>query len=157
MRRLGLVILLVFGFFLDGMSQDSSYKLWIQLKDKEGSLYSLENPGEFLSQRAIDRRLRYQIPIVENDLPVSQVYLDSLSQHDINILYASKWMNAVVVETADSNMADLLSSYSFVTGSELLYWTPLLKSASDKFMETISDEALPSDHQVEMLNVHKLH
>jgi subtilisin family serine protease len=139
------------------MSQDSSYKLWIQLKDKEGSLYSLENPGEFLSQRAIDRRLRYQIPIVENDLPVSQVYLDSLSQNNINILYASKWMNAVVVETADSNMADLLSSYSFVSGIELLYWTPRLKSASNKFMETISDEPLPSDHQVEMLNGHKLH
>ncbi len=157
MQRLGLVILLVFGFFLDGMSQDSSYKFWIQLKDKEGSLYSLENPGEFLSQRAIDRRLRYQIPIVENDLPVSQVYLDSLSQNNINILYASKWMNAVVVETADSNMADLLSSYSFVSDIELLYWTPRLKSASNKFMETISDEPLPSDHQVEMLNGHKLH
>ncbi len=157
MQRLGLVILLVFGFFLDGMSQDSSYKFWIQLKDKEGSLYSLENPGEFLSQRAIDRRLRYQIPIVENDLPVSQVYLDSLSQNNINILYASKWMNAVVVETADSNMADLLSSYSFVSDIELLYWTPRLKSASNKFMETISDGPLPSDHQVEMLNGHKLH
>lgn len=157
MRRLGLVILLVFGFFIYGKSQDSSYKFWLQLKDKEGSLYSIENPGEFLSQRAIDRRLRYQIPIEENDLPVSQVYLDSLSQHDISILYASKWMNAVIIETTDSNMADLLSLYSFVTGSELLYWTPQLKSASDKFLETFSDQALPSDHQVEMLNGHKLH
>ena len=157
MRRLGLVILLVSGFFLYGMSQDSSYKFWVELKDKEGSLFSLENPGKFLSQRAIDRRLRYQIPIVENDLPVSQIYLDSLSQNSINILYASKWMNAVVIETADSNTADLLSSYSFVSGIELLYWTPRLKSASNKFMETISDEPLPSDHQVEMLNGHKLH
>jgi hypothetical protein len=68
------------------MGQESNYKFWIQLKDKEGSLYSLDNPAEFLSQRAIDRRLRYQIPIVENDLPVSQVYLDSLQHHDINIL-----------------------------------------------------------------------
>ena len=157
MRRFALVIILVSGFFLDGMGQESSYKFWIQLKDKEGSLYSLDNPAEFLSQRAIDRRLRYQIPIMENDLPVSQVYLDSLHHHDINILYSSKWMNAVVVETTDSNMADLLSSYSFVTGIELLYWTPRLKSASNKFMETFSDEPLPSDHQVEMLNGHKLH
>ena len=157
MRRWSLVILLVSRFLLDGMGQESNYKFWIQLKDKEGSLYSLDNPAEFLSQRAIDRRFRYQIPIVENDLPVSQVYLDSLQQHDINILYSSKWMNAVIAETTDSNMADLLSSYSFVTGIELLYWTPRLKSAADKFKETFSDEPLLSDHQVEMLNGHKLH
>ena len=157
MQRMGLAILLVFGFSLNGMGQESTFKFWIQLKDKEGSLYSIDNPAEFLSQRAIDRRLRYQIPLVENDLPVSQLYLDSLHQYDINILYASKWMNAVVIETTDSNMADVLSACPFVTGIELLYWTPRLKSASDKFMETFSDEPLPSDHQVEMLNGHKLH
>ena len=157
MRRLGLIILLVSIFLLDGMCQESNYKFWIQLKDKEGSLYSLDNPAEFLSQRAIDRRLRYHIPIVENDLPVSQVYLDSLQHHDINVLYSSKWMNAVIAETTDSNMADLLSSYSFVTDIELLYWTPRFKSASDKFKDLLFDEALPSDHQVEMLNGHKLH
>ncbi len=157
MRRLGLVILLISGFVLNGMGQENSYKFWIQLKDKEGSPYSLDNPAEFLSQRAIDRRIRYQIPIEENDLPVNQAYLDNLSQHDINILYSTKWMNAVVIETADSNMADVLSTYPFVSGIELLYWTPQLKSGSDKFMETFSEEALPSDHQVEMLNGHKLH
>lgn len=156
MRRLGLVILLVSGFILDGMGQESSYKFWIQLKDKEDSPYSLDNPAEFLSQRAIDRRLRYQIPIEENDLPVNQAYLDNLNQHNINILYSTKWMNAVVIETADSNMADVLSTYPFVSGIELLYWTPQLKSGSDKFMETFSDEPLPSDHQVEMLKGHKL-
>lgn len=157
MRRMSAVILLVCGLFLDGLCQDSSYKFWIQLKDKEGSQYSLENPAEFLSQRAIERRLRYHIPIVENDLPVSQTYIDSLNHHDIKILYSSKWMNAIVAEASDSNVADLLSSYSFVTGIKLLYWTPRLKSVSNKFLETISAEVLPSDHQVEMLNGHKLH
>jgi subtilisin family serine protease len=146
---MGLVILLVSRFFLDGMGQESIYKFWIQLKDKEGSLYSLDNPAEFLSQRAIDRRLRYQIPI--------GVYLDSLQHNDIKILYSSKWMNAVIVETNDSSMAEMLSSYSFVTGIELLYWTPRIKSASDKFKELLSGEPLPSDYQVEMLNGHKLH
>ncbi|KPL14253.1 MAG: hypothetical protein AMS26_11345, partial [Bacteroides sp. SM23_62] len=152
-----MVILLLYALLIDGISQESIYKFWIQLKDKEGSLYSLDNPAEFLSQRAIDRRLRYQIPIGENDLPVSQVYLDSLQHHDIRVLYSSKWMNAVVAETTDSNMADVLSSYSFVTDIELLYWTPRYKSDADKFKEFLSDQPLPSDHQVEMLNGHKLH
>jgi subtilisin family serine protease len=157
MRRLSVVILLVSGFFLDGVCQDSSYKFWIQLKDKEGSLYSLENPAEFLSQRAIDRRLRYQIPIQENDLPVSQVYLDSLRDHDVEILYSTKWMNAVVIEATDSIMADELSSHTFVSRVDLLYWPLRYKSAADKFRESLSDESLPSDRQLEMLNGHKLH
>jgi hypothetical protein len=154
---MGLVILLGSILLSGGMGQESIYKYWIQLKDKEGSLHSLDNPAEFLSQRALDRRLRYQIPIIENDLPVSQVYLDSLHHHDINILYSSKWMNAVVVESTDQNLEDALSHHSFVTGIELLYQTTRNKSDADKFREFLSDEPFPSDHQVEMLNGHKLH
>ncbi len=157
MRRTGMVILLLYAVIIDGISQESIYKFWIQLKDKKGSDYSLDNPAEFLSQRAIDRRLRYRIPIVENDLPVSRVYLDSLQLHNIKMLYCSKWMNAVVAETTDANMAEVLSSYSFVTGIELLYQTPRYKSEADKFREFLSDQPLPSDNQVEMLNGHKLH
>ena len=92
-------VLLLSVLLMDAMGQQSMYKFWIRLKDKEGSLYSLDNPNQFLSQRAIDRRLRYQIPIEENDLPVSQAYLDILQQLDLNILYTSKWMNAVAIET----------------------------------------------------------
>ncbi len=141
----------------NAVGQETIYKYWIQLRDKAGSPYTLDDPGAFLSQRAIDRRLRYNIPMVENDLPLSPVYLDSLLHPDIDILYSSKWMNAVVVETSDSNMADTLSAYSFVTGIELLYRTPDLKSAALKFKESLSDEPLPSDHQVEMLNGHLIH
>ena len=157
MRRLGLVILLGTVLFSGGMGQENIYKYWIQLKDKEGSIYSLDKPAEFLSQRAIDRRLRYQIPIEENDLPVSQVYLDSLKHQDMKILYSSKWMNAIVAESTDQNLENVLSPYSFVTGIELLYQTPRNKSDADKFREFLSDGPLPSDHQVEMLNGHKLH
>lgn len=150
-------VLLLSVLLMDAMGQQSMYKFWIRLKDKEGSLYSLDNPNQFLSQRAIDRRLRYQIPIEENDLPVSQAYLDILQQLDLNILYTSKWMNAVAIETTDSNVADLLSSYPFVTGVDLFYWSPWYKSGADKFRESSSDVPLPSDHQVEMLNGQKLH
>jgi serine protease AprX len=157
MQRAGMLILLLSSLLIDADGQDSTYKFWIQLRDKQGSLYDLDHPEKFLSQRAIDRRLRHRIPIRENDLPVSQVYLDSLRQNDINILYSSKWMNAVVCESSDSNMADVLSAYSFVTGIELLYRTPRYKSDVDKFKELLSDEPLPSFHQVQMLNGHKLH
>ena len=157
MQRSVIVILLFTALLINASGQGSTYKFWVQLKDKAGTAYTLENPGEFLSQRAIDRRLRYQIPIQENDLPVSQVYLDSLGDHDIEILYTTKWMNAVVVESADSNVADLLLSHSFVTHVDILYWTPRYKSASDKFRESLTDESLPSDNQIEMLNGQKLH
>jgi serine protease AprX len=157
MRRAGMFVLLLSVLLTDAMGQENMYKFWVRLTDKEGSLFSLDEPGRFLSQRAIDRRLRYQIPIEENDLPVSQVYLDILQKQDLKILYSSKWMNAVAIETADSNMADVLSSHPFVAGVDLFYWRPWYKSGADKFRESQSDLPLPSDHQVEMLNGHKLH
>ncbi len=157
MQRLGGIILLLTGLLIDASGQGSTYKYWVRLRDKAGTSYALENPEAFLSQRAIDRRLRYDIPLEENDLPVSQVYLDSLRNFDIEILYSTKWMNAVVVEATDSSMADKLSSPDFVSRVELLYWPPKYKSAADKFRESLSDESLPSDHQLMMLNGHKLH
>jgi serine protease AprX len=157
MRRAVMLVLLFSALLVDATGQQSIYKFWVQLKDKEGGPYSLDKPGQFLSQRAIDRRLRYQIPIEENDLPVSRVYLDILQQQDLNILYTSKWMNAVAIETTDSNMADLLSSFPFVTGVDLFYWRPWYKSGADKFRESFSDVSLPSDHQVVMLKGQKLH
>ena len=46
----------------------------IYLKDKANSPYSIDNPSAYLSQRAIDKRARFNIPITEQDLPVNPQY-----------------------------------------------------------------------------------
>ena len=46
----------------------------IYLSDKANSPYSIDNPSAYLSQRAIDKRERFDIPITEQDLPVNPQY-----------------------------------------------------------------------------------
>jgi len=50
-------------------------KYWVQFTDKNGTPYSLDAPEEFLSARAIERRLVQGIEFTENDLPVNPAYL----------------------------------------------------------------------------------
>ena len=79
-------------------------------KDKQGTAYSLDSPQTFLSQRAIEHRKIYGIPITEQDLPVSEVYVDSLKKYGFDIWLKSKWLNGVVVKIADSSQLALLDS-----------------------------------------------
>ena len=91
-------------------------KYWIALADKVGTEYSLANPSAFLSQRSLDRRAKQKISLSQEDLPVSTIYLDSLKNMGLTILGASKWFNAVIVETYDSLLLDTLDRISFVSG-----------------------------------------
>src|SRR3712207_1070444 len=50
----------------------------VTLKDKAGSGYSLQNPEEFLSLRAIERRQRQRLPLDSTDLPVSAKYVEAV-------------------------------------------------------------------------------
>ena len=50
----------------------------IKLKDKGTNPYSISNPIQYLTQRSIDRRTRYNIAIDSTDLPVTPRYIDSI-------------------------------------------------------------------------------
>lgn len=77
-------------------------KYWVELTDKDNSPYCICRPGEFLSQRALERRERANIPVVENDLPVSPAYLTALKNNGLQIHNVSRWLNAVTL-IADSS------------------------------------------------------
>ena len=70
---------------------------WIEFADKTGSQYSISKPEEFLSERAIQRRIRQNIPIDETDLPVSKVYIDSIINTGVEHIHSSKWLNGITV------------------------------------------------------------
>src|SRR5215831_2620723 len=46
-------------------------KLIVQFTDKKNSPYRLDKPAQYLSQKAIQRRKRYDIAIDSTDLPVN--------------------------------------------------------------------------------------
>ncbi len=89
-------------------------KYWVRFTDKDNSPYSIENPGEFLSERAIARREAQQIPVVENDLPVNPGYLEQVAETGVTILNVSKWFNSVTIHTTDQAALNAINALPFV-------------------------------------------
>ena len=103
-------------------AQDSVvYKFWIELKDKNNSPYSIDKPEAFLSERALARRKKQGIAITAGDLPVNQNYVNTISALPLRVLYVSKWMNAVVVETYNKEVMDKVAALPFVQSHRMLF------------------------------------
>ncbi len=101
-----------------------TYKYWVAFKDKDHSPYCTCRPAEFLSARALERRARAGIAVVENDLPVNPDYLKQLKSIGAQIHNTSRWLNAAAVQV-DSATATHLNSLSCV--KTVSYLGPHLK------------------------------
>jgi hypothetical protein len=88
-------------FSLLGTSLHAQYH-FVYLTDKQGSSFSKSNPELFLSQKAIERRERQNIPITYRDLPVNSGYLDQIKAKGAKVIYSSKWLNAVLIDASES-------------------------------------------------------
>lgn len=97
-----------------GLYSQHGAKYWIQFSDKNSSGYSTSNPEKFLSQRAIERRLKYHIAISTDDLPVSKSYIDSIRNFGVKVMYASKWFNSITIEVFDTTVLKQIRNTSFV-------------------------------------------
>lgn len=113
MKKLFLIVcfLSVLSFSYAQVSPD---KYWVRFTNRFNSPYSIENPEEFLSQRALDRRAQFNIPVVENDLPVNPQYIEAVANTGVTILNASKWFNSVTIYTTDADALEEISQLSFV-------------------------------------------
>ena len=110
------ILLLLFSVLtLPLLAQTPATCFRIQLKDKNQSPYSVGRPEEFLSQRAINNKSRYNIPITEEDFPVNPQYKQQICaiDHNIRILAESKWQNTVVIYCPDSSKLELVKALPF--------------------------------------------
>ena len=87
----------------------------IKLKDKGTNPFSIANPSQYLSARALQRRIRYNILIDSLDLPVTPRYIDSIRlAGTVTILNSSKWLNQVTIRTTDAVAIAKINSFPFV-------------------------------------------
>jgi len=87
----------------------------VRFKYKGGGPQTLSSPQSYLSQRAIDRRTRYNIPLDSTDLPVSASYIDSVRlSGNVVILNRSKWLNGITIFTTDAAAISKIGGFSFV-------------------------------------------
>jgi len=130
------IVLLLFISMSAFPQRMSPEHFWLTLRDKDNNSYTLDSPDDFLSSRSILRRQKANIPIILQDLPVSDFYIDSLKSLGLNVVGISKWFNAVLVESSDSLLIDSLNYLDFVSKSSILYEnfsTGLLESENHAF------------------------
>ncbi len=104
------LILLCFTNFLFA----DSYSFFVQLKDKNNTPYTLDNPAAYLSSKSIQRRSQQQIAIDSTDLPVNTSYINQIINQGVSFHSSSKWMNGITVITNDSSLMGLIRPLSFV-------------------------------------------
>jgi serine protease AprX len=115
MKKTILLAVLIAGFCNNSFSQT---RYIIQLKDKATSPFSLGNPAAFLSNRALQRRTRYNIAVDSADLPVTPRYIDSIRLAGaVTILNTSKWLNQVAIQTTDAAALIKINALPFVMGA----------------------------------------
>lgn len=81
------------------------YAVYFKYKPQEN--LSLSRPQEFLTPKALQRRLRESVAPDSLDLPVSTNYLESVSEKSDYVLYTSKWMNAAILVTDEAKKAEI--------------------------------------------------
>ncbi len=147
------------------ISDLNAQKYFVGFTDKADNDFSIIAPEEYLSQRAIGRRARQNIEITEEDLPVNQSYLDSLSKMDLKILWPSKWLNGAIIESDNSVLMDTITRVSFISSSRLI-WKSTTNTTIQKFPSQNTDESLKADilsiygesyNQTVTINGHLLH
>lgn len=110
-RTIFLTLFLVVVVFSSSWGQ----KYWVFFKDKgPEQTYYQQHPEGLLSERAMEKRMTRNIPLDDRDIPISKTYLDQLREAGLAPERASKWLNAVSVDT-DLSLFELQSLCAGVT------------------------------------------
>jgi serine protease AprX len=93
--------------------QAQSYQFEVKFKFKDTSKYNTSLPSDFLTTKALARKVKNKAVVGIDDFPITSNYLDSLSKY-FSVKSISKWFNLSTVQTNDSLSIDSLKNFSFV-------------------------------------------
>ena len=145
-----------------------SYPAWyaVYLSNKASTPYNLQNPQEFLSERAIQNRQKNFIAIDSSDLPVDTSYLRQVDEM-AKVKYSSRWQNSLLAEVQSLQDLQSLQGLAFVDSVQYLgpvqsQKKPKTSSPPKAFSMTESaTEDFPvyggSRSQNKLLGLHALH
>lgn len=101
-----------------------SYMYRVSLTDKRHSPFTLADAGAYLSPKAIERRQRQHLAVDSTDLPVSQIYVDSIEKCGCRVVSRSKWNNTVVANLTDTMIVGRIRQLPFVSSAKLVWISP---------------------------------
>lgn len=148
------------------------YAVFYKYKPQDG--LNLDQPQDFLTDRALLRRAKEGVAVDSTDLPVTQRYVDEVYQLSHYILYQSKWLNASLIVT-DMEGSKSISELPFVEKVELVgkgyipnpnarigrrlfvSTTAKVCPPGGKAERTLAAQELPSDFQNSLLGIDFMH
>lgn len=132
-----LLLLLLCLFVFAGISYSQSTRYIVRFRHKGATTFSLANPVPYLSQRAIDRRTKYNIQIDSSDLPVPASFISEIQAiPNVTILNSSRWLNAITISTTDANAINSINALSYVQSTDGIAARPS-NSDENKYKEEI--------------------
>ena len=122
MKNLKLFLLSLFLFALkaNGFSQTVYTRYFVAFTDKNASPYSVGNPQQYLSQRAINRRTNQGIAINNEDLPVNPNYVQQVKSTGAIVISYSRWFNGVIVRITNQSQIASINALSCVSSNKPL-------------------------------------
>ncbi len=107
-------IIFIISAILINIGTINAHKWAVYFRDKNNSNYSIDNPEEFLSPRAIERRQKFNITITEEDLPVNNSYVEQLQALGATVFGTSRWLNCAIIEPNSESVISAIEQLSFV-------------------------------------------
>lgn len=161
---------ILISFFLLGVSFGFSQDLvLIKFTDKPDAAAYLADPLLMLSQKALDRKAKYGIPIEESDVPADEDYILQIKDLGINPIASSRWFNGVFawITEAEAIQAENLP---FVEGIESFVRNPeggkyeapakFITNGGDSVSEELQPETINygvTETQITQINLNYLH
>ena len=112
------------------LSAQYNYMFRLQLADKGISGFTVDHPEEFLTQKAIDRRIRQNIPVDISDLPISTDYISQIESKGCKVVAKSKWLTSVSVLCSDSTSVENIEQLPFITNITFV-WKGIISGLSN--------------------------
>ena len=138
---------------------DTGFFFYVQFADKNNTPFSLDNPSEYLSQRAIERRMFFGVAVDSTDLPVNPEYVSTVKNVGVKIVGKSRWLNGVTILAQDSNIMQNIRNLPFVTKTQYTGRRTTQQYVS-KINKTINEDSLSygnSETQIKQIKVNALH
>jgi serine protease AprX len=95
------VILLLLLVMSTAVSWAQKDRYMVFFKDKSGTPYSVADPAAFLSPAAIERRVKHDVQITAQDLPVNPAYINGVKDAGAEVYFTTRWLNGLLVQAED--------------------------------------------------------
>ncbi len=149
------MLILILPFSLFGQSN----RYFVSFKDKANTLFSVSNPGQFLSQKSIDRRKQENFQVSVEDFPVNPSYVQQVKAIGASVFFTSRWFNGALVQT-DPATSSTIAALPFVSTVELVApGTKLIggrQKSNQKFERTTAATAVQNQQQLQMIGLDKM-